>query len=255
MRYSLLTVAGILIAGAAYGQTPPPSPPPLDPANNRLDALLLRWEHEMTAVQSLDVHLTRITNDKTFGTREAFEGFARYKRPNQALLLLRNKNNPQVYEEFLCTGTYFYQFLPQQKTIMVHEVPRPKNGQVANDNLLSFMFGMKAAEAKARYDLQLEKEDAYYIYLRVVPRYPIDKADFQWARLVLNRQTFLPRQLYFMQSNGNDIMWDIPQIVNGAQISAADFAAPTVPEGWTMKKAPPQTSMDNLPPRVVRPKP
>jgi TIGR03009 family protein len=258
MRYSWFTLASLLVVSAASGQSPPsPQMPPaaFDPVNNRLDQLLLRWEREMTAVQSLDVRLTRVTNDKVFGAREIMDGSAKYKRPNLALLYLSNRNNPQVYEKFLCTGNFVYQFDPQAKTVHVKELPKPKAGQMADDNLLSFMFGMKAEEAKRRYDLQIEKEDQYYVYLRVLPRFPIDKADFSWARLVLNRQTFLPRQLYFMQANGNDITWDIPQIVNGARLNPADFTPPSLPAGWTMKKAPPETISGDVPPRVVRPKP
>ena len=43
---------------------------------------------------------------------------------------------------------------------------------MANDNFLSFLFGMRAAEAKRRYDLKLEREDQHYYYIMVLPRLP-----------------------------------------------------------------------------------
>ena len=51
-------------------------------------------------------------------------------------------------------------------------------GKLADDSSLAFLFGMKAAEAKARYDLQLHKADQNFIYVDVVPKNPVDRADF-----------------------------------------------------------------------------
>jgi TIGR03009 family protein len=228
----------------------------LDPANNPLDALLMRWEQEMTLITSLDAELTRTTDDKTFGTMDIYLGKAKYLKPNLAMLEMRKKDNPQMFEKYVCTGTYLYEYVPRDKEIRVHEMPPPKPGQVADDNFLSFLFGMKAEEAKRRYDLKLVKEDAYYLYVEILPRTPADKVDFQRARLVLNKKTFLPRQLAFEQPNGNQILWDIPRIVNGAQVSRAEFERPEVPSGWNMKRVVHATEaipQNEVPPRVVRP--
>jgi len=61
---------------------------------------------------------------------------------------------------------------------------------------------MKAEEAKRRYDMSLVKQDPFYFYIEIGARFPADKADFQQARLVLWRKSFLPRQLWFEQPNG-----------------------------------------------------
>ena len=41
---------------------------------------------------------------------------------------------------------------------------------MADDGFLSFLFGMKAAEARQRYDLRVDKVDQWYIYVEVIPR-------------------------------------------------------------------------------------
>src|SRR5205823_4904579 len=118
---------------------------------------------------------------------------------------------------YVCTGTHLYQFNPAQLEVKKYEMPKPKMGQVAQDNVMAFMFGMKALDAKSRYDMKLAKEDTYYIYIDIQPKLPADKADFQFARIVLNKDTFLPRQLWFQQS-GSEVTWDIPRVATGMKV-------------------------------------
>src|SRR5262249_12448352 len=95
-----------------------------------------------------------------------------------------------------------------------------------------FLFGMKAEEAKRRYDMKLVREDQNHIYVEIFPRFAQDKAEFKRARIVLSRDTFLPRQLWFEQPTGTDVTWDIPAIKANVQVNRADFDAPKVPPGW-----------------------
>lgn len=252
MRASRLALACLLIGSGLYAQQPPQSPPaaappaavPTPPNPARLDALLLQWEQKMKNVDTLAAELTRTTLDKTYGKGETFTGAAKYMKPNLAALEMLKKDNPQVYEKYLCTGTFLYEYAPQTKLLRVHELPPPRPGvNVSDDNFLSFLFGMKAEEAKKRYDMRLVKEDQYYIYIEVLPRNPADKADFQKARLILNQSNFLPRQVWFEQPNGNEITWDIPKLASGAdaKVQRSDFNAPTTaPPGWNMVKVPRQ---------------
>jgi TIGR03009 family protein len=161
-----------------------------------------------------------------------------------------------VGEKFICTGPLLYEIRPQNKVMRIHELPPPQAGKVADDNFLSFLFGMKAEEAKRRYDLTLVKEDQWYVYLEIVPKLPADKADFQRARMVLNNKTFLPRELWFEQPNGNETKWDIPEIRSGAPLKNSDFAPPTPPKDWNVVRVPRPEAVPprtDVPPRVVRP--
>jgi TIGR03009 family protein len=212
----------------------------------------------MQKVQTLQAQLARIDKDKTFNTATKLVGYAAYRKAgsgpstlNLAMLEMRPEGKQEVREKYVCTGTFLYQFLPEEKQIKVFELPKPRPGQVAEDNFLSFMFGMKADEARRRYELRLAKEDQYYIYVDILPRFPNDRADFQRARLVLNKSNFLPRQLWFEHPNGNEVVWDIPRIQSGADLDRRLFDPPQAPPGWRVVNVPRQAEAPAQP-RVIR---
>jgi len=97
--------------------------------------------------------------------------------------------------------------------------------------------------------MKLAKEDQYYYYLDVTPLLPADKADFQFARIVLNKDSFLPRQLWFQQTKAREVTWDIPAIKAGVQVNPADFVAPKVEKPWKLTMQPLQ---NEAPPKVIR---
>jgi TIGR03009 family protein len=250
-------VLGLLVGSVAWAQAPAAAPPAA--GQDQLTPVLQRWEKEMAAVRTLAAQCVRTEVNKTFGYTEVFTGGARYMKleaggrtANLAVLEMAKKDKPDVYEKFVCTGEFLYQFVPQQKEIRVHAVPQAKPGQVGDDSFLSFLFGMKADEALGRYDITIQNPtDPHYFYLLIKPRQAQDKADFQQARLVLNKDTFLPRQLWFEQPTGDHVTWDIPRIQSGANLDRRDFAAPEPPAGWKVVKAPPRGA--DAQPRVVRP--
>ncbi|MFN4259993.1 MAG: TIGR03009 domain-containing protein [Gemmataceae bacterium] len=257
MRYCWLALATGLVGGAALHAQPQPGTPA--PAASRLDYLLQRWEQEMKGVQTLVAQCQRFEKDKINGTEEVYVGTARFLRPNLAVLDMQKQNNPNVYEKFVCNGNLLYEYRPLQKVVRIHELPTPREGQQFDDSFLGLLFGMNAEEAKRRYDLRLVKEDQWYVYVEIFPRFAADKVDFQKARLVLNQNTFLPRELWFEQPNGNEVKWDMPKIQSGVRLEAREFTPPGTPPGWNVVRVPrPQAvapaANDPMPaPRVVRP--
>lgn len=221
-------------------QTPATAPiAPAAPAGAALDDHLAKWEAAMKRVETLGAQLTRIDKNPTFDEVQKLTGVAYYKKvgtgataQNLALLEMKLDGQKEAKEKFICTGTYIYSFAPEQKEIRYYELPKPKPGQPADDNLMSLMFGMKADDAKRRYDLKLAKEDAYYIYVDIAPRSAADKSDFQRARLVLNKTNYLPRQLWFEHANRSEVMWDIPNLQVGMALDSRVFDAPQTPPGW-----------------------
>lgn len=253
MVVGLLGAAGTLV----LGQAPPPATPPA--AGTTLDAVLLGWEKSMTAIKSLEVECRRTVLDKTFQTTDVFQGRAKFLRSpagqgsRASLELFKTTDKglrPEIFEKYVCSGTYLYEYAPGSKVIRIHQLPPPRPGQVADDNFLSFLFGMKATEAKARYDLTLDAApagDKWYHYVRIRPKFAADKADFTQARLVLSIATMLPRQLWFHQPNGNEVTWDFPKVGHNVHIPVTEFAQPTLPTGWKWERVPAQTQ-----PRVMR---
>ena len=264
-RFFAIFAVCAMVPAVSLGQTgiPPAVPVPMaGPAP--LDGYLQRWEQEMLRVQTLVAQLRLIEKDKTFQAASTSIGVAKYMKVgsgaqavNLALLELKKENKNEPDRRFICTGTYLYEMSFEQKVIRAFELPKPKPGQVADDNFLSFLFGMKAQDARARYDMKLVKEDQWYAYLDVLPRTPPDRADFQRARVVLNRTNFLPRQLWFEKSNGDEVTWDLPRLDPGAPVDRREFDPPSVPQGWRVleEAVKPSVAAPPVQPRVVRPNP
>jgi TIGR03009 family protein len=264
MRDSCLALLGVWVLGTALcAQQPPPAAPPAPPLNpnNRLDALLMQWEAKMKSIQTLKATVQRERVDRVFNTTDTFIGEAKYMKPNLALLELRRRDRQELFEKYIITGTYLYEYNQSNREIRYHELPPPKAGQVADDNFLTFLFGMKAEEAKRRFDLKLVRDgqDPNYHYLEILPRFPEDRADFERAQLALTQRTLLPRMLTFIEPNGNKLTWDIPVIEVNIPLDRRQFESPALPaKDWKLVAAPKANTprpqgKDDLPPRIVRP--
>jgi TIGR03009 family protein len=266
MRVSVFAFALLLVTttGAGAQTTPAARTATPDGASAKLDEYLLKWEQAMKNITTLSAVLARQDKDKSFGTSTKFTGSAQYMKVgtgatalNLAALEMKADGKTDFAEKFVCTGRYLYQFLPAQKEIRAYELPKPKPGQVADDSFLGFLFGMKADEAKRRYSLNLAKEDKWYVYVDIIPRSAADKADFARARLVLNKGTFLPRQLWFEHTNKNEITWDIPRLQTGVTLDRRIFDTPRVPPDWKFqtvtRTTPPAEGTTR--PRVIRSNP
>jgi TIGR03009 family protein len=246
--WSLMTV--LFTVPALFAQQPPAAPPLNPSIPDALPGLLQQWEQQMKAIKTIQATVVRTQTDKIDNTTTVFAGTAKLLRPDRAELYLIKQttppqpNPPQQYERFLLTGNFLYEFLPKQKIVRIHQLPQKAPGQPAiDDNFLGLLFGMSAQEAQRRYDLQLVKTDANYHYILVKPRMAADKAEFIEARLVLWQQSFLPRQIEFVEPSGNPIKWDIQRIDPNAQLRATDFAPPRLEPGWQRVAVPPPAAL------------
>jgi TIGR03009 family protein len=241
MRYSVLVLGVVLTCCAsavAQQNQPQGAQPPGAPSDPRLDSVLAQWEAKMSGIKSLSAKISRENQDKTFNTRELYVGNAYFQSPNLARLELVRTDNRSIYELFVCTGQFTYVFVPAQKQVRVYEMGALKKGQQpGEDNFLSFLVGMKAADAKVRYQMRFAGEDANYYYLEIKPRNPQDQADFSLAQLALTKK-FMPRTLRYTEANGNIVTWDIPDPQVDAPINRATFAPPQTPPGFETKKMP-----------------
>ena len=248
--------------GNGAGPTQPANIAPVLNPNNRLDFLLLQWEQRMKGVESIYApKLTREEKEKTGAIRK-FEGEARYLRPNLAALRMIRVDDPTKYELYISTGINLYEFRPQTKTLRIHDMTPAQAGQFQN-NFLSFLFGMNAADAKQKFELDVQKDvgpaNPNFIYIMIKPRLDADKREFTRAQLVLKADTLLPRRLWFEHANGNSVTWDIPEMTTDQNLKPQDFTPPKAPEGWETVRvrndsAPPTApKLNSNPPRVIRP--
>jgi TIGR03009 family protein len=256
MRNPILAIAGALLCGACLLAQPPAAPQQPAPIPAELNGILQNWERVMNGINSLVADCTRKQIDKTWATTKVYEGTAKFLKPNMARLKLTNKADAKDFEEYVCSGAESCVYYPQAKVIRLYKLTAPEAGQAQDDSLLTFLMGMKAAEAVKRFELTLlpatPETEKWYYYIRVLPRDPKDRANFTQARLVLLKSSHLPAQVWFEQPNGNEVYWDFTKLYTGVQLQPQEFQRPTPPPGWQLVPA----DLPGAPssgPRVIRP--
>ena len=230
-----------------------------------LDRLLQYWQREAARTVKLQAQFEATRKFNNFGgVVKSYHGLAKFMRlPDNTyglLIQLVEKDQPQRYERYLCTGTHFYIFRPEEKTVYFHTLPPRKAHEVPDQGPMSFLFGISADEAKKRYKMAITQQDEWYTYVQIEPLFPKDQVDFLYARLaVLNKPTraipqYYPRQIYWVEPQKVEVTWDMVQLLqneSATQVERRDFAAPQIPSGWQLKPIQ-QPSQPNQP-SVVRP--
>ena len=235
---SILGMFALALTATAQGLAPP----------ENLDSVLRGWEKSMTDLKSFAAVVERDTLDKALQTRDKFKGMALFLKPtavkddtSRARLELTKVNNDKVFEKYICTGTYLYEYAPANQIVRVHNMPQNKQGG-QQESFLSFLFGMGAEQAKARYHMEHilpNPPDKHYHYIRIRPKLDQDKSDFSEARLSLYRANNLPAQIWYHQPNGNEITWNFSQLQIDVNIPATYFD-PAVPKDWRMERVQPK---------------
>src|SRR5262245_29961085 len=133
MRASLISLL-VLLAAAVTAN-----------AQETLDTVLRGWEKAMTDLRSFAAVVERDTFDKPLQTRDQFKGYAMFLKPtvkddaSRARLELSKVNNPKVFEKYICTGTFLYEYAPTNNVVRVHNMPQTNKG-VQQESFLSFLF-------------------------------------------------------------------------------------------------------------------
>jgi hypothetical protein len=130
-------------------------------------------------------------------------------------------------------GKDLYCYGVQTKEVLKYQRPLGwPLSEMASDPLCALFSGMTPARARERFEWKLVKEDQWYIYLGIESRSRKDKATFLSGRLVLRKDSHLPRQIWF-QTHSGEVTWDIPKINTAARLNKEDFV-PKVPAGWRL---------------------
>lgn len=248
MRHSLL-VAMILSAwttsAPAQQQPQPPAPQGQVPLNGLLDQYLGQWQDVMAQVKNLEADCTRIDFDKAFQSTTTWTGKVKFAQPNRAYMKLDKKGGkPEDYEHIVSTGQFVYNLYGAAKTVYVYELPKPQ--QPVDSSVMELLFNIKASEVKSRYAISLGQADQNYVYIFIKSLKPEDKAQFKEARLALQKNNFLLRELWFVEEAGNEVKWTVSNIKINAPMDVKDFAQPAVPRDWKVERS--------VQPRIVREK-
>jgi TIGR03009 family protein len=228
MRVASFTLAASLLGISAVWAQPPaipgspvPGVPVVQPpvaaakaADPKLDAHLAEWEKKMSKVVNLRTEVELSRTEPLFKKATTFSGSVLCMKPNLAVLRLNNTadKSGRDYEAYICDGKAVYAYNGVAKTVTEFKLPQ---GQAGVDNLmLDFLAGMKAKDAKDRFEIELFKVDANYIYLDIKPRFGKDQREFKHIRLALygpgeatKTMAYLPAQVYLMKPNDETEMW------------------------------------------------
>jgi TIGR03009 family protein len=182
--------------------------PKVDP--QRLNDLLGGWEQKTKGMRDLECEFQRISRDRIFKTEVIDYGKASAIKPYRGRLdLMNEKGNPT--QIFIYTGKKIHQYDFEKKEETIHILPDTEAGTGQSmPGPLGFVYGMSAAEAKARFDFKLisdSKGGGKYAEIHATPRTQIDQQEFKLAQLVIDKQTFLPKELRVIETNGNEQHW------------------------------------------------
>jgi TIGR03009 family protein len=236
----LAWITMVLLLPALQAQQPPqtPQPPPLT-AQDKARALEMcqsRWDKAIQDMTSFQADVDRVTMDPQFGSKEMLSGVVKFMQPNFFFLDLKHKDKPDTYDRVLSTGNFLYQWVPQSK--LINAIPMPKSEGSGDNSINPLIACLKGTEARKRFDLEYVNEDANYHYILVRPKTAADKGEFTWARLVLNKDTSLPREIRWMTPDKNEVLWNVRSFQVNAQLNRDEFVAPKVPQGWKMEQPP-----------------
>ncbi|MFL5244740.1 MAG: TIGR03009 domain-containing protein [Gemmataceae bacterium] len=235
-----------------------PEPQPL-PDQSKLDGYLGNWENVTKGLRTLDITVNRKRKSAGLGDLDVYTGSIKFMK-------FEDKNNPVVlaamdlqkkggratdFEKIVFTGAYLYVFQPREKLILYYDAGPAKAGKANDDTFMPFLSGMKAADAKKRYDIKLTKVDADYIYLEIYPRLARDKTDFIRAQIVINRSNFLPARVWYVEANHDTTTFEVVKIEKDKRINRQEFEKPELPgKDWKYKKG---EMGEDAPPRIARP--
>lgn len=281
MRPFGLTLAVLVAAGpAVFAQAPAGSPvksaggsepvlpaaPVLSEKNQKaLDYFLKKWEDRMAGITTLEAKcaMTEISIEDGKQEKRVSTGEASLMKPNYAKLFLKDPENPgnqKRIKHIVADGEILWDFTYWKKVATVQKLPA--NG-VGDNTLMSFLFGMKAAQLKERYHLAVDVEDPKrynknYLHISVLPKTRADLQEFKKAELVLwvsaeeDRKDvlMLPARIWFQDTNNNQVMWDFANLTTQKKLTAKSFAPPPFPDKqWTSEWAKPPAPA----PDVIRP--
>jgi TIGR03009 family protein len=275
MRSAGFIFAASLIAASVVSAQPPtvpgqpvtPVPPPAPAAkaaDPKLDGHLGEWEKKMASVKNVRTEISLKRTDTVFKKDTNYTGVVLCMKPNYAILRLDNAADMTPtkidYEAYICDGKSVFVYEGLKKTVT--EIKIPQNQAGVDNLMLDFLAGMKAKDAKERFDITLFNTDEHYIYLDIKPLRPADQREFQQLRLALYgpgpktaQFAYLPAQVYMMKPSGDTEVWKFSNtMVDIPKVTADVFKFTEVPKGWNFQQAPQGPIGGNpMPPGAVRP--
>ena len=214
--------------GQADGGDKParPSGPDLvvEKLSPELEAILLEWERRSAQIKSLKGKHTRKVFNLVFEVEKRAEGKFFLETPDKGRIDLtgveikkntvseRKGKSGKLFrvesdssQKWICTGEELVMVNDEDKSYDIQPLPKELRGTNIVKGPLPFLFGIKAEDAKQRFQLSLSDKntDPTVHAILVVPLLHDDKQNYKIAKILLDKKTFLPRSVLLLDPTGS----------------------------------------------------
>lgn len=203
------------VGNAAPAQQAPAAPQPAQPPaeDPRLNILLNNWEISSAKIKSLHGKHLRSRSNSVFGTDSRATGKFYFEAPDKGRIDLTGKppakgdvsalktKDGEPYkltadrdEKWVCDGKQVLMINDAEKQYEAIELPEEMRGKNIVESPLPFLFGMKAAEMKKRFKMDLIGYDpkTKIAKLIAIPLQGRDAQNFIRAEIQLDTSRYLP---------------------------------------------------------------
>lgn len=198
------------------------------PLPKELEELLKEWELQSAKIRTLVGEHQRIVYNGVFEVEKYANGKFYYESPDKGRIDLegvevekgtpakRQNTKGEDYKieadqktKWVCTGDKILNINDDEKTYESFDLPKELQGTNIIHGPLPFLFGMKAEEAKRRFEIAFvnqknpKQNNADVVWLTAKPRMVADRENFQLATIILDRKRFLPHAVKLLDPSGN----------------------------------------------------
>lgn len=205
---------------------------------SRVDILLREWSDKTSEIQSLYTVFHRTTVDRVWNKKSTVPGSARYLSPDKARLdifQIQADKQQRPDEGLILTGKgEIWHYSVPKGQITIYELPADMSKQEAlEEGPLPFLFATQPEKAKQRYSFEIVDENEETVRAKITPKLQEDQQNFAIAEITLDKKTFLPKRLFFIEANQNEVTFDFVNIWSNIDIKPSDFDPPPT-EGFVV---------------------
>ncbi|HEX3451474.1 MAG TPA: hypothetical protein VHS97_24690, partial [Isosphaeraceae bacterium] len=238
-------------------------PAAAQPAMN-MDQLLQLWAGQSAKLETLELDIYRIDEQKAWGDVEHYLGHAAFKAPQLAFLDFRkvkmqekadpkdkqkkvvvpvmknNKIDSGPYETIVCTGDEVWHYRYDVKKIFVFPLDKNQRKRAIEEGPLPFLFNMNVADAQRRYQMELVGEDQKKGYMvKVVPQLKEDQESFSVAWVQLDKKFLLPTRIYLLAPDKKSSKdFQLSTIQANKAVNKQFFVGVNPGKGWKVERNP-----------------
>ncbi len=194
----------------------------LDP---ELEQILKDWERESAKIKVLHGEHQRCEFNKVFGVEKQSKGMFYFEAPDKGRIDMQgiavkpgtksktiNPDTKLPYaldsgmdQGWICTGNEVLVLTPSEKQFEAFPIPPNMQGEKIIQSPLPFLFGMKAEEAKRRFQLTLRGQNETSYVIDAVPRLQMDAQNYSHAMIALDKTNFIPRGVQLIDPAGTQM--------------------------------------------------